>query len=222
MKFIKESESSARKYTNMLFYLLDNGLADCYSMLSSLLKWVDEDTIKKFAQFYEYDKILSEQNEYKESTQKENITKFVDVDGIMGSEGQTYTEKDLEWIWKHYRDDDPVMMNYSTFEEWKSDTIKNFQKVIESLREGTAYKRVSYRGEFDNGHVIRGDWKKMSNEDAEELARQKSIKDPDRAYYVQYDDIMNPASDFFWINGKQYHYSDITFEYGKPLIKQGR
>lgn len=62
-------------------------------------------------------------------------------------------------------------------------------------------KRIAKIGEFDNGHVIHGDWKKMSVVDSEEMARDMSIKDPDNIYYVQYDDLMIGASDVKWKNG---------------------
>ena len=68
----------------------------------------------------------------------------------------------------------------------------------------SAYKRIARTDEFDNGHVLHGDWKKMSDEEAEELAKQASIENPGKIYYVQYDDIMNPSSDIYWVDGISY------------------
>lgn len=68
----------------------------------------------------------------------------------------------------------------------------------------SAYKRIARTDEFDNGYVMHGDWKKISDEEAEELAKQASIENPGKIYYVQYDDIMNPSSDIKWINGEAY------------------
>lgn len=66
-----------------------------------------------------------------------------------------------------------------------------------------AKKRIARIGEWDNGHVIRNDWRSMSPEDAEEEARKQSLKDPEGTYYVAYDDVMNPCSLYSWKNGKK-------------------
>lgn len=71
------------------------------------------------------------------------------------------------------------------------------------------YKRIARAEEFDNGHVIHNDWLKISDAEAEELAKQKSIEYPGSICYVQYDDIMNPSSDIQWVDGVDYHsYAD--------------
>ena len=51
-------------------------------------------------------------------------------------------------------------------------------------------KRIARYREFDNGHVLH-QWDEMSNEEAEEKAKQASIENPNDVYYVAYDDIMN-------------------------------
>lgn len=89
---------------------------------------------------------------------------------------------------------------------------------VRHIAESTMYKRISNYGEFDNGHVIHTDWSKLSDEAAEELARQKSVENPDQIFYVQYDDVMEPCSELRWINGKSYNWSDIKFSEGKPMI----
>lgn len=81
----------------------------------------------------------------------------------------------------------------------KSDALKLFQK----LNEGTNQKRISKYREFDNGHILHN-WYEMTDEEAEEKAKQASIKDPTDIYYVQYDDVMNPCSDIRWYQGNQY------------------
>lgn len=70
------------------------------------------------------------------------------------------------------------------------------------LSEGTKQKRIACTTEFDNGNVIHNDWQEISDEEAEELAKQRSIENPDKVYYVKYDDIMNPCSDYKWKNGQ--------------------
>jgi hypothetical protein len=69
-------------------------------------------------------------------------------------------------------------------------------------------KRIARYREFDNGHVLH-QWDEMSNEEAEEKAKQASIKNPNDVYYVAYDDIMNPRSDISWYRGNQYTIEDI-------------
>ena len=59
---------------------------------------------------------------------------------------------------------------------------------------------------------------KISDEEAENLAQKKSELDPGRIYYVQYDDIMNPSSDTYWVNGTSYKtYSEALSAYRQGL-----
>lgn len=90
--------------------------------------------------------------------------------------------------------------------------------MIRIVNEETAIKRVASYKQFDNGHVLHGDWKKMTSDEAENLAKQKSLENPDDIFYVAYDDIMNPDSDLRWINGKSYHYSEVKMQGNKPMI----
>lgn len=100
--------------------------------------------------------------------------------------------------------------------EWITmEDIDNYEKEMkeynkEKKTEGTAQKRIARYGEFDNGHVLHNDWREMSDEEAEELAKQASIKDPTDVYYVHYDDIMNPSNDIRWYKGKSYTVDEIN------------
>lgn len=78
------------------------------------------------------------------------------------------------------------------------------------LSEGTSAKRIARYNEFDNGRVLHS-WKDMTDEEAEELAKQKSIEDSNNVYYVCNDNVMNPTSDKVWYNGKSYDFSDVKF-----------
>ena len=89
---------------------------------------------------------------------------------------------------------------------------------LDPINEGTNFKRVARYGEFDNGYVMHN-WAKMSDEEAENKAKQMSIKNPDDIYYVAYDDIMDPSSDIRWIAGEPYNYSRVQIKNGKPFIK---
>lgn len=100
--------------------------------------------------------------------------------------------------------------------EWITmEDIDNYEKEMkeynkEKKTEGTAQKRIARYGEFDNGHVLHNDWREMSDEEAEGLAKQASLKDPTDVYYVHYDDIMNPSSDIRWYKGKSYTIDEIN------------
>ena len=65
--------------------------------------------------------------------------------------------------------------------------------------------RIDYYGSWDNGHVLHS-WKKDTLDVAEDEARLMSLKDKNNLYYVVFDDIMNPTTDWYWYRGKQYHY----------------
>lgn len=76
------------------------------------------------------------------------------------------------------------------------------------------FKRISRYGEFDNGYIL-FDYKEMDDDTAEDMARQASLDDPNDVYYVKYDDIMNPCSDWRWYQGKKYDRSDIDYKNGR-------
>lgn len=76
------------------------------------------------------------------------------------------------------------------------------------IRAGTDYKRIDNANAFDNGRVLHNDWIKISDEEAEEMAKQQSIEDPTNMFFVKYDDIMNPSSGIYWVAGQAYHSYD--------------
>lgn len=66
------------------------------------------------------------------------------------------------------------------------------------------YKRIVTTDESDNKHMLFFDWKQMSAEEAEALAKKTSIKNPGKIYYVRYNDETNPVSDTYWLEGISY------------------
>ena len=82
----------------------------------------------------------------------------------------------------------------------------------------TKLKRIARYGEFDNGNVLH-DWKEMTDSEAEDLAKQMSLENPNDVYYVAYDDIMDSSSDTRWLNGQPYSFADVGIRGGKPYIK---
>lgn len=86
------------------------------------------------------------------------------------------------------------------------------------IKSGTSLKRITYTDAFDNGRVLHGGWKKMTDEDAEAEAKQASLKDPKNIYYVAYDNIMNPSSDYYWVNGKSYTSYDAALRARKSSV----
>lgn len=79
---------------------------------------------------------------------------------------------------------------------------------------------ITHYREFDNGHILH-DFKRMTEEQAQQAARQASIKDPTDAYYVHYDDIMNPTGDIVWVNGVPYYEWDVRPHGDSILIEEG-
>lgn len=67
--------------------------------------------------------------------------------------------------------------------------------------------RIDHHNAWDNGRVLHS-YERDTLENAEEKARQASIDDPNDIYYVHFDDIMDPRSDYSWYRGKRYTYDD--------------
>ena len=78
-----------------------------------------------------------------------------------------------------------------------------FESVKESFDADKVQKRIACTTEFDNGHVFHNDYFRATSAEAEERAKQASIENPDKVFYVKYDDVMNPSSDIKWKNGEQ-------------------
>ena len=76
------------------------------------------------------------------------------------------------------------------------------QEVTEVFDVEKVKKRVARVGEFDNGHVL-FKYEPISSAEAEEKAKQMSLKYPEDTYYVAYDNVMEPMSDIKWKNGQQ-------------------
>lgn len=113
---------------------------------------------------------------------------------------------------EQYPDDDIEMSTFSDKNDVTSSTIK-------ASYDGKFTCRIDHYGAFDNGHVLHGDWKKMSNEQAELLAKQYSENDPETIYYVHYDNIMDPASDYVWYQGEPYMSGDLVYRGGSVDVK---
>lgn len=82
-------------------------------------------------------------------------------------------------------------------------------------------KRIARVNEFDNGYVIHNDYFKATSDEAEEMAKQQSIENPDEIFYVKYDNIMEPCSDIKWKNGQQLTETvDDNVQYGVHSFSQ--
>ena len=80
--------------------------------------------------------------------------------------------------------------------------LQNFIAYNSNKNLDRIQKRIACTTEFDNGHVMHGDWQRIPVIEAELIAKEKSLKNPDKTYYVQYDDLMIGSSDLQWKNGR--------------------
>lgn len=85
---------------------------------------------------------------------------------------------------------------------------------------GTKSVYIDHYNAFDNGKILRN-FQYMTEEQAQEAARQASIKDPTDAYYVHYDDVMNPGGDIVWVNGVAYRGMDVSPRGEGVAIRKG-
>ena len=83
-----------------------------------------------------------------------------------------------------------------------------FESVKEAFDADKVQKRIACTTEFDNGHVFHNDYFRASSAEAEERAKQASIENPNKVFYVKYDDVMNPSSNIKWKNGEQLNEAD--------------
>ena len=88
---------------------------------------------------------------------------------------------------------------------YSNEEISAIKKEVlkEAFNADRVQKRIACTTEFDNGHVFHNDYFRASSAEAEEMARQKSIENPGKVFYVKYDDVMEPCSDIKWKNGQK-------------------
>lgn len=129
---------------------------------------------------------------------------YIDIDWDSGEILQALQETAEAIGIEQYPDDDIEMSTFSDKNDVTSSTIKASYK-------GKRTCRIDHYGAFDNDHVLHNDWRKMSNEEAELLAKQYSQDDPEDIYYVHYDNIMDPASDYVWYQGEPYMSGDLVY-----------
>lgn len=88
--------------------------------------------------------------------------------------------------------------------------------IASSVLARTKSVYIDHYNAFDNGKVLRN-FQDMTEEQAQEAAKQASIKDPTDAYYAHYDDVMNPGGDIVWVNGTPYYGTDVHPK-GKGIV----
>lgn len=88
---------------------------------------------------------------------------------------------------------------------YSNEEISAIKKEVlkEAFNADRVQKRIACTTEFDNGHVFHNDYFRASSAEAEEMARQKSIENPGKVFYVKYDNVMEPCSDIKWKNGQK-------------------
>lgn len=96
--------------------------------------------------------------------------------------------------------DDRFMVSiYAKPETYETTELNAY--FTDSVKDETKKKAIARYGE---PAAVFHHWQVMSNQEAENLAKQMSIKNPRDMYYVIYDDVMNPSSDLYWVKGKSY------------------
>ena len=167
-----------------------------------------EDTLKVFLDWegvYGYnDDIL----EYADTTE-EDLASFLEYEGIFGltediwnilKGGKTYVP--ISDVDEFYRFCYECGVNPTHATLYDGD-FNDGETITEESSDKKIKARIAATDEFDNGYVF-FNYDLMTNNDAEEKAKNASIKSPNRIFYVKYDDVMNPSSDLKWVNGKSY------------------
>ena len=201
----------SRDNTEISAYL-DRGsdvtVQDAYRVYDKLLGRVDR--IKTESKAIDYDYILK-QIKFLQNQDSHVLTFPDDFDTL---ENVNIPKDDKYWtiLDKLLKDEEKSKGVYYSIEEVLEELYEYIKSKYEiandKLEEGTKQKRIARYREFDNGYVLH-QWDEMSNEEAEEKAKQASIENPNDVYYVAYDDIMNPRSDISWYRGNQYTIEDI-------------
>ena len=171
--------------------------------------WQYADIIKKGSEIYISVNTENYESGYRGKSEQDIKRYFAQkVKQIVKEEGLEWSRDNTEISYYLARDSEVTVQDaYRVYDKLlgRVDRIKTEESKEIKTERG---KRIARYREFDNGHVLH-QWDEMSNEEAEEKAKQASIENPDEVYYVAYDDIMNPRSDISWYRGNQYTIDDI-------------
>lgn len=73
-------------------------------------------------------------------------TTWIDVDGAFGEKGAKYTDQEIREYWDEDHDDDPTMMEYSSFEDWWEDTKEWMKEDVDSTQKICAMYEIDPEG----------------------------------------------------------------------------
>lgn len=74
-------------------------------------------------------------------------TTWIDVDGAFGGErGAKYTDEEIREYWDEEHDSDPVLQEYSSFEEWWADTKEWMKEDVEGAQKVCAMYEIDPEG----------------------------------------------------------------------------
>ena len=69
------------------------------------------------------------------ATKEVNSATYIDEQGVMGEPGETYDEEFMKSYWEENKDSDPVLEDYSSYNEWWADT-KSYLKELDDVEGG--------------------------------------------------------------------------------------
>ena len=221
------SEELEEDYSRSQNTLIDTGLSDrkAEEVLQSVIGqlsdgiwensrgmekyWQYADIIKKGSEIYISVNTENYESGYRGKSEQDIKRYFAQkVKQIVKEEGLEWSRDNTEISYYLARDSEVTVQDaYRVYDKLlgRVDRIKTEESKEIITERG---KRIARYREFDNGHVLH-QWDEMSNEEAEEKAKQASIENPNDVYYVAIDDIMNPRSDINWYRGNQYTIDDI-------------
>lgn len=136
------------------------------------------------------------------ATHKDCI-EFVDAVVAAVDGKYNFTGRGGSWTRWDIRTADGVMLKAGWDDDGDTWSVTFPRLKFESFDVDKIQKRIACTTEFDNGYVLHNDYFRASSAEAEEKAKQASIENPGKVFYVKYDDIMNPCSDVKWKNGER-------------------
>ena len=129
-----------------------------------------------------------------------SATIYKDVDGVMGEAGDTWTVQELREYWDTECLNDPVLVEYDSFDSWLADTI-SFMAPIEA----SADVKISATEAIDNGEYITALYHEIKDNIADGISVNLEASDEDKIIFV--------ASDGNRIVSFEVPYSDIEFDW---------
>lgn len=105
------------------------------------------------------------------SSQAIKCSMYADYDGSFGEPGSVVSDDDIKKYWDENHTDDPVLLDYDSYEDWRKDTAWLLHEIDEDRLHDLIEK-------YNSSTPVSGDWQTETAAEQEDIANEFNISLP--------------------------------------------